>query len=230
MIAILLFFAALIIYGYLRNKSKERERIYQMQEKTLLKRYNETKDIIVKLEQEKSSLETQKEEVSAAIKSRTEELLLTIDNYEKEKEELLIKLKGFNQINEDLDFKAWYEDFIVCDATNKLHAKTIVTPNMIVTIDNKIWNELRAQLMKHCPAFLNIIDTYSLNPTYQHIVLLNIFDFSTSEISILLNKTVQQISNIHNRISKKIFPSSNETRKLKQNLLEILRSKRVKKS
>lgn len=201
-----------------------------MQEKTLLRRYNETKETIAKLEQEITFLNTQKDEISEASSTQIEKLLLAINNYEKEKDELITKLRGFTKITEDLDFKAWYEDFIVFDATNKLHAKTIVTPNMIVTIDNKIWEELKAQIMKHCPAFLNIIDSYSLNPTYQQIVLLNIFDFSTSEISVLLNKTVQQISNIHNRISKKMFPSSNETRKLKHNLQEIIRDKRIKKS
>ena len=214
-IALVGFIMLMVAIAIMKRRSKERERM----EKLLLKRYNETKDIISKLEKEKEALVTDTANI--------DQLLQTINRFESEKKELETKLKEFNQITDDVDFKAWYENFIDCNAANKLHAKTIISPNSVVKIEEDLWEELRKHIKRSCPGFLAILDAYSLNPTYEKIVLLNTFDFTNGEISILLDKTSQQISNIHNRLSKKMFPSSKETRKLKQNLREILRNKRV---
>lgn len=218
-IAIVGFMILMTAIAIMRRRSKERERIHKEQEKLLLKRYNETKEVISKLEEEKKAL--------VSDNANIDQLLQTISKFENEKLELETKLKEFNQITDDVDFKAWYESFIDCNAANKLHAKTIISPNSVVKIEDELWEELKKHIKRSCPEFLTILDAYSLNPTYEKIVLLNTFDFSNGEISILFDKTSQQISNIHNRLSKKMFPSSNDTRKLKQNIQEILRDKRV---
>ncbi len=218
-IALIGFIMLMVAIAIMKRRSKERERIHREQEKLLLKRYNETKETISKLEEEKKAL--------VKDNANFDQLIQTINRFEREKHELEAKLKDFNQITDDVDFKAWYESFIDCNAANTLHAKTIISPNSVVKIEEDLWEELRKHIKRNCPGFLAILDAYSLNPTYEKIVLLNTFDFTNGEISILLDKTSQQISNIHNRLSKKMFPSSKDTRKLKQNLREILRNKRV---
>lgn len=218
-IAIVGFMILMTAIALMRRRSKEKERIHKEQEKLLLKRYNETKDTISKLEEEKKALVTDNANI--------DQLLETINRFENEKQELEAKLQEFNQIKDDVDFKAWYESFINCNAANKLHAKTIISPNSVVKIEEGLWEELRKHIKRSCPGFLTVLNAYSLNPTYEKIVLLNTFDFTNGEISILLDKTSQQISNIHNRLSKKMFPSSQDTRKLKKNIQEILRDKRV---
>lgn len=218
-IALIGFIMLMVAIAIMKRRSRERERIHKEQEKLLLKRYNETKETISKLEKEK--------EVLVNDNANIDQLLQTIYRFESEKRELETKLKEFNQITDDVDFKAWYESFIDCNAANKLHAKTIIHPNSAVKIEEDLWEELKKHIQRSCPGFLTVLNAYSLNPTYEKIVLLNTFDFTNGEISILLDKTSQQISNIHNRLSKKMFPSSKDTRKLKQNLREILRNKRV---
>lgn len=218
-IAFLVLVSLLATIAILKYRSEEKERIHKEQENLLLKRYNETKETISKLEKEKENLLTDNANI--------DQLLQIISQFEEEKQELETKLREFNQITDDVDFKAWYENFINCNAANKLHAKTIVSVNSTVKVEDELWEELRRHIKMMCPGFLNILDAYSLNPTYQKIVLLNTFDFTNSEISILFDKTSQQISNIHNRISKKMFPSSKDTRKLKQNIQAVLRGKRI---
>ncbi|MCQ2607051.1 MAG: hypothetical protein MJ204_11010, partial [Bacteroidales bacterium] len=209
----------LITITLLRHRHNEKERIHKEQEKLLLKRYNETKTAIAKLEKEKEALIVDNANIDL--------LLHTINRFENEKTELEAKLRELNQITDDVDFMAWYESFIDCNAAKNLHTKTIIAPNKTVEIEDELWDELIKQIKRNCPAFLTILDSYSLTPTYYKIILLNTFDFTNGEISILLNKTNQQISNIHNRISKKIFPSCKETRKLKQNIQKILKEKRI---
>lgn len=203
---------AIIIYN--RNKAKDRQ--YQL----LFKRFCDAKALVEELETKKEGMEKVGNREEA---EKLDILQHELDASKMEIEQLSLKLNRAKQSNEAFDFDAWLMDFKKHGSVEKLWA-IISKPKANSQIPDSLLYDLQKHFKTECHNYMQMLSShlYDLNDLDRKVVMLDICGFSTKDIANILGKTPQQISNTHNRIKNKLFPSIESTYLLKKSLLAML--------
>lgn len=149
-----------------------------------LKEYNKQKDTLVHLDQDHQDYIKQKESEIADLRS-------TITEYELQYRTMRKK-----------DRK---ESIKQSDIFKKLNKYLTPSPNS-TGIQSSDLQELTLLLKQSMPAFFStVIEEGGLSLQEQHVAMLTILGFSTTDISVLLDKSKQNINNSKTKINKKLF-------------------------
>lgn len=139
--------------------------------------------------------------------------------------ELRREINRLKSFDDNIEFNAWLENFKNALVVNELHGKAIkILPNTNTTVDDKIWKKLFNHYRQNASTFYNVIcsSDSKLNDMDIIVVMLTVLDFTGKEISNLLSKTPQHISNTRHRIYSKLLPTGNNPRDLHKELLIML--------
>lgn len=223
LISILLIVSVIAFFAHNRYKDVKLE--HARKEDILYKSYNNTLEKIKVLEQEMDKYaflrNTNEENIT-----KLQQLQKEIEEYKKDKEQLIKKLEHLGNNKIEIDFKAWLEKFQQDSTFTILWEKLIkVKPDDNNPLSRKVWNDVYYLFVKKCPRFISFIESpeKELNDLDKKAIMLGISGFKTGDVAILLGKSKQQISNIHSRIKTKLYPNLDNTHLLKKELLTTLR-------
>lgn len=218
---LLIFFLLLVLLAavFIYYKNREKNRKHQI----LFKRYIDLSAYIKELEAEKEGLKVIEKKNNDQT-SRIESLQKELESSKQEIERLSSQFHKAKGAEETFDFEFWLTNFKANKITESLWT-IVISPKAGKKSSAFLLVELHKHYKLNCPHFFQMITSplYDLNDLDRKVVMLNICDFTTSDIANILDKTPQQISNINTRIKNKIFPSLNKTNLLKKNLLVMLR-------
>lgn len=218
LVVAVLWFLAIFVGVIINNRNKEKEREFQL----LFKRLSDTKAMVEELEAEKAELEATK-----TLSSEQAEKLVALQSelqaYKEETRQLMEKVHRTKAPEKPVDFNSWLEEFRRNRAIEELRS-FVRTPKPGERLSPELMIKLHRLFNAECPRFARILSSaiYDLNDLDKRVIMLNICDFSTSDIANILGKTPQQISNTRNRIKNKLFPSLTSTHQLKRYLLTML--------
>ncbi|MDO4196016.1 MAG: hypothetical protein Q4D33_07665, partial [Prevotellaceae bacterium] len=218
LVVAVLWFLAIFVGVIINNRNKEKEREFLL----LFKRLSDTKAMVEELEAEKAELEATK-----TLSSEQAEKLVALQSelqaYKEETRQLVEKVHRTKAPEKPVDFDSWLEEFRRNRTIEELRS-FVRTPKPGERLSPELMIKLHRLFNAECPRFARILSSavYDLNDLEKRVIMLNICDFSTSDIANILGKTPQQISNTHNRIKNKLFPSLTSTHQLKRYLLTML--------
>lgn len=149
-----------------------------------LKEYDKQKEVLEHIDKDHQDYIKQKESEIADLKST---------------------LKEYEQKYRMLKRKDRPESIKQSDIFKKLNKALTPSPNS-TGIQNTDLQELTLLLQQSMPTFFStVIEEGGLSSQEQHVAMLTILGFSTTDISILLDKSKQNINNSKTKINKKLF-------------------------
>lgn len=219
---ILIIIIMLFVYGYKEHYRKNKQKLVDT-----ITRYNSAMHLLKENEEQKRVLE----EKLLSSKGMAEDIIL---NYKKEIDTLNDRIQESNvlitnlrSMYSDVDFNAWIDNFIKAEVVFKL--QDLLKPHSaghVYIADDELWTQIYEHFDKNAYTFVTHIhnERYGLNEMDIKVVLLTVLGFKTNNISLLIDKSSNHITNIKKRIADKLFNDDTSARTLRDELLSTLKN------
>mgnify|MGYP003292008823 CR=1 FL=1 len=219
---ILIIIILLFVYAYKEHYRKNKQKLADT-----ITRYNSAVHLLEENEEQKRMLE----EKLLSSKGLAEDI---VGNYQKEIETLNERIQESNTLianlrsrYSDVDFNAWIDNFVKAEVVFKL--QDLLTPHSaghVYTADDKLWKQIYKHFKENAYSFATHIrnERYGLNEIDIKVVMLTVLGFKTNDVALLLDKSSNHITNIRKRIADKLFNKEISARRLREELLYILKT------
>lgn len=219
---VLIIIVMLFVYGYKEHYRKNKQKLA-----ATITRYNSAMHLLKENEEQKRVLE----EKLLSSRGMTEDIIL---NYKKEIDTLNDRIqesnaliKNLRSMYSDVDFNAWIDNFIKAEVVFKL--QDLLKPHSaghVYIADEELWTQIYEHFDKYAYTFATHIhnERYGLNEMDIKVVMLTVLGFKTNNISLLIDKSSNHITNIKKRIADKLFNDDTSARTLRDELLSTLKN------